>query len=133
MILELILGIVATWIIVKTSKTIIAWIKEKKVSLRVLFYDGGMPSSHTASITSVTTGIFLETGLSVIFVLGVIITLIIINDALKVRKTTEDQSKVLNKLQKEKKLDEHIGHTIPEVIVGLILGIIIPVIVFALI
>ena len=132
MIYELILSIVVSWLFVKIIKVVIDCSREKKVSLKALFYDGGMPSAHTASVVSLATGLFLETGLSVLFVMGVVFALVVINDALKVRWVTQEQSKALNKLVKEKRFDEHIGHKPVEVIVGIVLGIIIPIIIYAL-
>jgi acid phosphatase family membrane protein YuiD len=134
---ELILSIAITWVIVKILKTWIVWNKGEKIDWKVLLYDGGMPSTHTALIVSTATALYLERGMATVFVLSVILALIVMNDAMKVRKVTEDQSKVINRLTKGKKgypkLDEHVGHTPMEVLVGLILGIIIPLIIYAII
>jgi acid phosphatase family membrane protein YuiD len=137
MIKELVLSIVITWIFVKLVKTIIAWFDEKKISFKVLLYDGGMPSSHTALVVSAATALYLETGFSTVFVLSIILALIVINDALKVRYVTGEQSKAINKLMSQekdfKKLDEHLGHKPMEVFVSLIISIIIPVIIYSII
>jgi acid phosphatase family membrane protein YuiD len=132
---ELILSIAITWLFVKMLKSIMAWNKEKRISWKVLRYDGGMPSSHTAAVVSTSTALFLESGLSTVFVLSVILALIVMNDAMSVRWVTEEQSRVLNQLTKGRKgfnkLSEHVGHKPLEVLVGLILGIIIPIIIYA--
>ena len=137
MIEELVLSIALTWLLVKIIKTIVDCKKEKKFSLRILFYDGGMPSAHTASVVSLATALFLETGFSALFVIGVIFALIVINDALKVRMITQEQSRIINKLTEGKKdykrLDERVGHKPLEVLVSLVLGIIIPIIIYAVI
>ena len=134
---ELVLSIIIAWLFAKILKTIIAWVNEKKISWRVLFYDGGMPSTHTALVVSLATGLFLETGFSALFILGIILALIVMNDALKVRRITEEQSKALNKLTQSKKgfkkLEENVGHELADVLVSLVLGIIIPIIVYAII
>jgi len=137
----LVLSVVIAWLFAKVLKTIIFWVKEKriknKISWRVLFYDGGMPSLHTTAVVSLATGLLLETGFSALFVLSVILALIVVNDALRVRKITGEQSKVINTLMQGrkdfKKLEEHVGHTPAEVLVGLVIGIIIPVLVYALV
>jgi acid phosphatase family membrane protein YuiD len=63
--------------------------------------------------------------------------LIVMNDAMKVRWVTQEQSKVINKLTEGKpgfkKMSEHVGHKPLEVLVGLIIGIIIPIIIYAII
>jgi acid phosphatase family membrane protein YuiD len=137
MIKELILSIIVSWLLVKALKTTIAWLNEKRISLKALMYDGGMPSSHTTAVTATATAIFLETGISPVFALSVVIALIVINDAMKVRWVTQEQSKVINKLTEGKpgfrRMNEHVGHTPLEVLVGLIIGIIIPIIIYALI
>jgi len=137
MIRELVLSIVVAYLFVKIIKTIIAWVNEKKISWRVLFYDGGMPSLHTVAVVSLATALFLETGFSAVFTLGAVLALIVINDAVKVRKITEEQSKALNKLTQSKKgfkkLEENVGHELADVLVSLVLGIIIPIIVYAII
>ena len=132
---ELILGIAIAWLFGKIIKAIIDWTRDKKVSLKVLFHDGGMPSTHTVAVVSLATALFLEQGLSALFVLSAVLALIVINDALKVRWIVGEQSKTLNQLMKDskdyKKLNERVGHKPAEVIVGLIIGIIVPVIVYA--
>jgi hypothetical protein len=137
MIKELVLSIVAAWLVVKVLKTIIVWAQEGKISLKALAYDGGMPSSHTTAVTATATAIFLETGISPVFTLSVVMALIVMNDALKVRWVTQEQSKVINKLTEGKpgfkKMSEHVGHKPLEVLVGLIIGIIIPIIIYAII
>ncbi|MBN2053267.1 divergent PAP2 family protein [Candidatus Woesearchaeota archaeon] len=137
MIKQLLISIITSWLVVKIIKTIIIWAKEKKISFKTLFYDGGMPSSHTVLVASAATAIYLETGFSPLFILSVIITLIVMNDAMKVRWVTEEQSRAINKLTEGKqgfrKMDEHVGHKPMEVLVGLIIGIIIPIIVYAVI
>jgi len=134
---ELVLSIIITWALVKALKLWNTWKKGERLSWKVLFYDGGMPSVHTALVVSASTALYLERNtLSTAFILSVILALIVMNDAIKVRKVTEEQSKVLNRLTKGKKgyprLDEHVGHTPAEVLVGLILGIILPIIIYAI-
>lgn len=135
MIEQIILSIALSWIIVKAIKTYIIWKKQGKLGLKDLLYDGGMPSAHTVLVVSTATSIYLDRGLTIYFILAVVLALIVMNDAMKVRLTTQEQSKVLNKLTKGKKgfpiLDEHIGHTPKEVFVGMIFGIIIPIIVYS--
>jgi acid phosphatase family membrane protein YuiD len=136
MIEQLILSIALSWIIAKIIKTVTAYNREKSFEWKELLYDGGMPSAHTALVVSTATAIFLERGLSIYFVIAVVLALIVMNDAMKVRLVTQEQSKVINKMTKGKKgfpvLDEHIGHTPMEVLVGLVFGIIIPLIVYSL-
>lgn len=99
------------------------------------FYNyGGMPSGHAAFITSVVVSIFLTTGPnSPVFALSVILAIIVIRDAISLRHNMSLHSQVLNKLIKsvpdnqEYKypvLEERLGHSLTQVIVGVIFGIV---------
>ena len=133
---QLILSIALSWIVAKVIKTIISWNKDKRLDWKELLYDGGMPSTHTVLVVSTATAIYLERGLSIYFVLSIVLALIVMNDAIKVRWVIQQQSKVMNRLTKGKKgfpvLDEHVGHTPMEVLIGAVFGIIIPIIIYSL-
>ena len=95
----------------------------------IIFETGGMPSSHSALITGVTSGIGYELGFdSSIFALAVAVALIVMYDASGVRKSAGIQAAEINKLSKkldpqsELFLKETLGHTKIEVLVGSVLG-----------
>jgi acid phosphatase family membrane protein YuiD len=107
-------------------KFILNSLKEKKLSFKEFFRDGGMPSAHTAFVTALLLGFYLETGLSYYTLIAFALFAIVINDALKVRRVTGEQSKAINEITKNKySLDEQGGHTLPQVLVGFLIGIII--------
>ena len=110
-------------------KIIFNFFSTGKIRYGIIFETGGMPSSHSALITGVTSGIGFELGFdSSIFALAIAISLIVMYDASGVRKSAGIQAKEINKLSK--KLDpksnldlkETLGHTKLEVIVGSLLG-----------
>ncbi|MBQ3325697.1 divergent PAP2 family protein [Candidatus Saccharibacteria bacterium] len=91
---------------------------------------GGMPSGHTASFTGLTTAIGLLYGFDQpVFALAACTTVIFIYDATNVRFAVGEHGKLLNEiaesdgnpLTKPQKIVE--GHTVPQVIVGIIIGI----------
>lgn len=94
---------------------------------------GGMPSAHTAFAVSLTTITGLEEGFkSAAFAICLIFTLIIMRDAMTFRNILGKQGKLLNKLieklptEQKKEMPrflERVGHSVPEVIVGAIWGI----------
>ena len=96
---------------------------------------GGMPSSHSATVTGLTVGCLIsESARSASFVVALILAMVVIYDAMGVRLETGKQSKILNAMRErdiaegreplfDKPLDEHMGHTIGEVIVGILIGI----------
>ena len=95
----------------------------------IIFETGGMPSSHSALITSITSGLGLDLGFDTsIFALAVGVSLIVMYDASGVRRSAGLNAKEINKLSKsfdEKStlnLKETLGHSKLEVIVGSMLG-----------
>ena len=132
MIKELILSVIISWVFVKLIKTIIQ-AGNKGFSLKTLLYDGGMPSGHTVLVVSLASAFYLETGFSYFFIISLALALVVVWDAMNVRMKVEQHAKVLNKLQKDVKLSEHVGHKPVEVLVALFFGIIIPIIVYAII
>lgn len=97
---------------------------------RYIMTHGHMPSFHTAFVVSMTTSVGHYSGItSGAFTVAVIIALIVIDDAVRLRVYIGDQGRYLNTLVRqldlEKKfprLKERVGHRIGEVIVGGILG-----------
>jgi len=101
------------------------------------FTYAGMPSGHTALVSSTVTIIALTEGLySTIFAFSFVFAMIVINDALRLRKYLGQHGEVLNDLVKDLRDDsvlelryprllEKIGHTKLEVIAGATLGIVI--------
>ena len=136
------LAFVCGWFIAQFFKLIVFVIKTrgKAKFSEVLYYmmkSGGMPSGHTASFSAVTGTIgFLSGFNSTVFALAVCMTSILIYDATNVRHSVGEHGEIINQLIDEKnlKLSEtekiaHLrvveGHTVPEVVAGLILGILI--------
>jgi acid phosphatase family membrane protein YuiD len=98
---------------------------------------GGMPSSHSAVVCSLTTSTGICEGISSnLFVFCLVFTMVVLRDAVGVRRAAGLQAKALNTLGKQfarkTGLDFHAvkevqGHTPLEVVVGSLLGIIIAV------
>ena len=125
------------WFIAQSAKIIIALIIRKgKVSFTELvdlaMKSGGMPSSHTACFTAASLTIGFRLGFdSALFALAVAMTVIIVYDATNVRYAVGQQGKLLNKIvsmsetQSAKPLRLVEGHTVPQAIVGFIVGILV--------
>ena len=85
---------------------------------------GGMPSTHTAFVSSLTFLIGYKLGFdSPIFAISFIFSSIVCYDAITVRYESGMHAKILNEKYKTN-LKEKIGHNILEVIVGIIIGFI---------
>lgn len=96
-----------------------------------LLAGGGMPSSHCASAASLVTMIFLLEGFTTTFALALSFGVVVFVDAVRVRRAVGINADALKDLShhdhhKEAVMVEH-GHTIPEAIVGSILGILVAV------
>ncbi len=100
-----------------------------EIRFGIIFETGGMPSSHSALITALTSGLGMDLGFDdPIFALAVGISLIVMYDASGVRRSAGLNAKEINKLSKSLdenstlNLKETLGHSKLEVIVGSILG-----------
>ena len=122
------------WFGIQVFKVIWDLVETKKFNFKRIMGAGGMPSSHSAVVTSLATLIGKSQGLdSPIFALSVIFALIVMYDAAGVRRAAGKQAKLLNKivntpglttLQVQERLVEVLGHSPIEVGVGAIIGII---------
>ncbi|MFC1906230.1 divergent PAP2 family protein [Chloroflexota bacterium] len=126
-----------SWAMTQLLKVVIILIRKKRLDLRYLVISGGMPSSHSAIVSSLATVLAVVEGVgSVLFGISAIFALIVMYDAAGVRRSVGQQSEVLNRILQDlrvrrpmtewgRDLREFIGHTSYQVIVGSLLGIVI--------
>lgn len=99
----------------------------------MIWRTGGMPSSHSAIVSSLCTTIGFKNGIhSDIFLLSFVFFLVVIRDAFGVRRSSGMQAHKLNEIGKELEIKSMIskfsalkevdGHTPMEVICGCLLG-----------
>ena len=126
------------WICSQVIKTIIHLIINKRIVWERLVGDGGMPSSHSATVVSVAvaTGFMAGWG-SPVFAVAVFFAIIVMHDARGVRRETGKQAVVINNMLElfekmgagdmtpEQTLKEFVGHTPLQVFAGAILGLIV--------
>ncbi len=108
---------------------------QRKFDFKRLFETGGMPSSHSAAVAALTTGMGIKYGLqSPFFTLSIVFAIIVIYDATGVRRAAGEHAEVLNELVEElnellrdgfrsQNLKTLLGHTYPQALAGIILGI----------
>ncbi len=118
---------------VQLFKFIWEWIRKGEYDLQVLFRTGGMPSSHSALVTSLSTAVGMRYGLnSPLFAISTIFALIVMYDARGVRQESGQHARILNQILREmfsgqpiseKELKELLGHTAVEVAVGAMVGV----------
>ena len=127
-------------LITQVFKTIYFSIKNRKIDLFTLITTGGLPSSHSALVSSLSTVVAKINGItSTEFAITVILAMIVMYDASGIRKAAGEHAKILNEMLEEKeyysskeykKLKELLGHTKLEVFVGFLAGIILTIIIF---
>lgn len=123
------------WCCIQLFKFITDLVINRKPNFKRLFGAGGMPSSHSAVVATLTTLIGKEYGLgSGIFAVSLVFSLIVMYDAAGVRRAAGKQATILNKLVENypnsnvivtEKLVEVLGHTPFQVLVGAVIGILV--------
>ena len=125
----------SSWFIAQVLKTILHAVINKKLDFERLFGDGGMPSGHSATVSSLAViSALLHGADSFQFTVTCILAVIVCHDAMGVRLETGKQAIVLNELVKsfegltkkdlpEVMLKEFVGHTPFQVLAGILIGI----------
>jgi len=124
---------ITSWFVAQGAKVVIFVIKNRRMDFRLFVGTGGMPSSHVAFVTSIAFIMGFEAGwTSPTFMLTLGLSIIIITDAVGVRRAAGRTAAALNRLVddlyqtgevKEERLKELLGHTPVEAIVGGIIGV----------
>ena len=132
---KFLLASLSSWFVAQVLKTILYAIETKKLDINRLFGDGGMPSGHSATVTSLAVFCGLTFGFgSFQFAATAILAIIVCHDAMGVRLETGKQAVALNELLEvfellhpdkisEANLKEFVGHTPIQVLAGILLGI----------
>lgn len=115
-----------TAILCQLIKVLGEYRKDKKFKIeRLLDGMGGMPSTHSSLVTSITTLVYINYGSSgIIFAISLFFSLIIIYDSMGIRYESGQQAKTINKINNTN-LKEELGHKPIECLVGVLFGIII--------
>ncbi|KAL8505519.1 hypothetical protein ACS0TY_016678 [Phlomoides rotata] len=103
-------------------KPFITWLKDKKWDSRKMVSSGGMPSSHSATVTALATTIGLEEGVGASsFAIAVVLACVVMYDATGIRLHAGRQAELLNQIVCElppehplaniRPLRDSLGHT----------------------
>ena len=126
---------VSSWFVAQFLKTVLFAVENKKWDWSRLFGDGGMPSGHSATVSSLAMLAALTFGFdSFEFAVTAILAIIVCHDAMGVRLETGKQAVKINEILEvfelihpnkisEANLKEFVGHTPIQVIAGILLGI----------
>jgi len=125
------------WFLAQTLKIPIDYITSRRWRWALFFAAGGMPSSHSALVTSTAMGVGLFYGFDdPLFAVAVALAMVVVYDATGVRRQAGMQAKRINILVNEllqghplneKQLREVLGHTPLEAVGGVLLGLVVAV------
>ncbi len=127
------------WVVAQALKTIIDFAFNRKLNPQRIVGSGGMPSSHSALVCAFMVATARQFGMSSFnFALAFIFAVVVMYDAMGVRRAAGEQAKVINIIVDnlvdktpeesenlnlpEKKLQEYLGHTPTQVLAGAVLG-----------
>lgn len=128
---------VSAWFLAQFIKTLIQVFKSRRnlnrsLWVTLLWTTGGMPSSHSAVVTALTTAIAFRVGLQdPVFLASLFFSFLAIRDALGVRRAAGLQARLINQMAQDlnerlgfsyKPVKEINGHKAAEVTVGILLG-----------
>ena len=126
---------IATWFFIQLFKVIYDLVTTKKFNFKRILGAGGMPSSHSAVVISLTTLIGTYEGTDTAqFAMSLIFACVVMYDAAGVRRAAGKQAKLLNRIietpglsrvEVSEKLVEALGHTPTQVIVGALIGLVV--------
>lgn len=128
---QILVNSLLAWAAAQIIKAILYAAVHRQIDIHRLFGDGGMPSGHSATVTAMATTAALEYGLeSPIFAITAIFGIVVMHDAMGVRREAGKHAEVLNNLiaslnqdvPPEEVLKEFLGHTPLQVCFGALLG-----------
>ena len=132
---KILISAVTGWCVAQVLKTLIHLFFTKKFVAERLVGSGGMPSSHSATVCALATSACNQYGAQRFeFAVALILAIIVMYDAMGVRRETGIQARILNEMMTvfadmgsdmspQDKLKEFVGHSPLQVAVGALLGI----------
>lgn len=123
---------ILAWFIAQVIKFILTLFTEKKADYSRFYGAGGMPSSHSSTVTTLAVCMGQEFGFdSAYFAVCMVFGIIVMYDAAGVRLAAGKQAAAINLLfnyqgvKRDEQLKELLGHTPLQVFAGFLLGIVV--------
>ena len=124
------------WAVAQCSKVLVGVFLERRFNFKWFIGTGGMPSSHAAGATALATMCGFERGFD-----SAVFAVVTMFDAQGVRRSTGQQAELLNRIIEDmysrgniesQKLKELIGHTPFQVLIGMLMGIVLSTVLYAI-
>ena len=131
---SILMAVLLSWFTAQALKVVFVLITNRKFDLQRFEGSGGMPSSHSSLVMTLVVMVARADGISsTTFALALAFAVIVMYDAMGVRRAAGEQAKTINMIVEEwlpdsdmlmeDRLKELIGHTPLQVLMGAILGI----------
>ena len=130
---------IIAWTVAQVLKVLIEFLLLRRWNWALVFQAGGMPSSHSAMVSATALSIGLFKGFEQpVFAVASILAMIVIYDATGIRREAGRQAALIEEIAKGKlsqtqRLQEVLGHTPGEAIMGMLLGLGLAVLIWLLI
>lgn len=113
------------YVVATLLKGIFLW-KKHAFNVSTMLSTGGMPSGHSALVSSIATAVGIKYGpFDDHFAIVLVFAAIVIYDAMNIRYQSGLHAHALNKIRGEKKLNESLGHLPSETLAGSIVGVLV--------
>lgn len=115
------------WLVAGILKFLINSLRTRRFAFNLIGY-GGLPSNHSAIVSSMAALIALKEGINTpVFGVAIALAFIVILDAISLRKHVGKHAEIINQLNSLTKnspsiLRERMGHTRIEILAGIITG-----------
>jgi acid phosphatase family membrane protein YuiD len=125
----------ASWAVAQIAKVLLGLWRERQFNWSYFVSSGGMPSSHSATVSALATSVGITYGINnVSFAIAAILAIVVMYDAAGVRRAVSRQAFILNRIMRElrqqrprdlveKDLRELVGHSPFQVVIGAFIGV----------
>ena len=124
---NVIVAVLGACVLAQFLKPVVEFFKTQKFNSKLFLSSGRMPSSHTASISALAASFYVLEGISNAFIISLVLSVVIFVDATRLRMAVGKNIETLKRLTKSKEVNELAGHTVPEAVAGVVLGVIVAV------
>ncbi len=137
---RVLLSALVAWSLAQILKVPLDFFRTRRWNWALLLSVGGMPSSHSALVTSIAMGTGLHAGFdSTVFAVAASVAMVVVYDSTGVRRQAGIHAQRINVLfnellaghpVSERQLLEVLGHTPREALGGVLWGIVVPVLMY---